>query len=118
MHINRIPIAGLVAGALLTAGAATAAQAAVGSAHAAKTTTARPDGVYSAGAREGQPAYQSVIVYVDKTARKVTIDQRCKLNVPGRKISGAISTHGTFAASGNADDNVLIFCRPREFHDG
>jgi hypothetical protein len=46
VHINRIPVSALVAGALLAGGATTAAHAAVGPAHAATPTTARPNGVY------------------------------------------------------------------------
>lgn len=100
MNINGISVPVLLAGTLLAGGAATAAQAAVGSAHAAKPPTARPNGIYSAGGRHGQPLYQSVLVTVDKTARRVTVDQRCNLKVPGRKISAAISSRGTFSASG------------------
>jgi hypothetical protein len=90
MHITRIPVSALVAGALLAGGAATAAQAAVGSAQAAKTTTARPNGLFISGTREGQPAYESAIVY----------------RIVGQPVvlRGVIST-----PSGNADGNVLIF---------
>lgn len=98
---QRIPIALLVAGTLLAGGAANLAQASGRSAGAARALTARPNGVYSAGARKGEPAYESVLVYVDKTGHKVTVDQRCKLNVPGRKMRGTIRTDNTFAVSGS-----------------
>ncbi|HWH11509.1 MAG TPA: hypothetical protein VG165_10320 [Solirubrobacteraceae bacterium] len=97
MNMNRISTPLLVAGTLLAGSAAT--QASASSAHAAKTTIARPDGTYSAGATRGRP-YQSVLVKVDKTGNKVTVDQRCMLNVPGRTMTGTIKANHTFSVSG------------------
>jgi hypothetical protein len=105
MNMNRLSIQVLVAGTLLTGGVTIAAQA---SAHGARAAIPRPNGVYSGGGKgPNAPAYQSVLVTVDKTGRKVTVDQRCELGVPGRKMTGTIGSHGKFDVAGAGIDGRM-----------
>jgi hypothetical protein len=100
MNINRLSIPVLVAGAVLAGSAANLAQASVGPAHAAMAAPiARPNGLYGEGGLPGRP-HQSILVKVDKTGHKVTVDQRCEIDVPGRKMTGTIKADRTFSVSG------------------